>query len=473
MVESGEPRSGEPSGSEPTPTGSAFVERRRRPRGPVRILVVVGTRRDAIKMLPVVLALREHPSLHPVVVCTGEERHLVEPILAIGGITPDVDLAVDPDVDPGAGVPGEDLNRFATSVIERFDQVVRDLYGDPTDGVADLQRVVSGGYPGAVLVHGDTSSAMAVGIAAFHLRLPVVHVEAGVRVHRGPVPFPSELNAQLISRLACFHLAPTPLNGGHLVGEGVPYDRVYVCGSTGVDAMRWAAGLEHTPGDPAVAAAMDAAHPLMVVTAHRVGQQGGDLERIASGVASLAERRPDVRIVVPMHPDAAIRHRIVPHLGDRPNVVLTGPMPYAEFAHLLGRADLVVTDSDSIQEEAPSVGTAVVVAAEGTEQTEGVDAGTLELVGTDPDLIVDRSERLLDDTPERRRMLLATNPYGDGRAASRIADALCYLSGDDRIAPERFGPGFSRRSIMRAAGYRSLRHAAGEVDAVVAATAAR
>ena len=401
-------------------------------------------------MLPLVLALRDHPSLHPVVVSTGEHRDLVDPVLATAGITPDVDL--------GCGGPAVTLNELVTSVGTRFDAFVRERYGES----ADRPHAPSDGDPGAVLVHGDTSSAMAAALSAFHLRLPVVHVEAGAHTTGSPTPFPEETNRRLISRIACFHLASTPLNGEHLVREGVPYDRVYVCGSTGIDAMRWAAGLQQEPTDPAVAAVASSPGPLSVLTAHRREHRDGGIGRIAAAIATVADRRPDTRFVVPMHPDPVVRHQLVPHLGDRPNVVLTEPMPYVEFAHLLARADLVVTDSGGIHEEAPVVGTPVLVARDETDRTEGVDAGTLRLVGTDPDRIVHWAERLLDDTLDRREMLAAVNPYGDGRSAPRIVEALRYLAGDDRVVPEHHGPGFDRRAVMRAAGYRSLRHAAEE-----------
>ena len=442
---------GDPMPGDPLPAG-VQQDRRRRRRQPIRIVLVIGTRPEAIKMLPLVLALRDHPALHPVVVSTGQHRDLVNPILATAGITPDVDLA--------CGAPGVTLNELSTTVMMRFDAFCRERFGDPTGEVADLQHVVSDGYPGAVLVHGDTSSAMAAAVAAFHLRLPVVHVEAGLRTYSTLTPFPEELNRQLISRIACFHLAPTPLNGEHLVREGVPYDRVYVCGNTGIDAMRWAASLHRRPTDPQVAAVADGSDPLMVVTTHRREHWDGGIARIAGAIGTLADRRPGTRFVVPMHPNPIVRHQIVPELEGRANVVLTEPMPYIEFASLLARADLVVTDSGGIQEEAPVVGTPVLVAREETERTEGVESGTLRLVGTDPHRIVEWSERLLDDTPERRRMLAATNPYGDGHSSPRIAEAICYLAGDDRILPENYGPGFDRRAVMRAAGYRSLRHAA-------------
>ena len=426
-------------------------DRRSHRRHPIEILVVIGTRPEAIKMVPLVQALHDHPALHPVVISTGQHRDLVDPILAMAGITADVDL--------GCGGPGITLNDLATSVMTGFDRYCRSRYGDPTGDVAELTHVVRDGYPGAVLVHGDTSSAMAAALSSFHLRLPVVHVEAGLRTYNTLTPFPEEMNRQIISRIACFHLAPTPLNGEHLVREGVPYDRVYVCGNTGIDAMRWAASLRRVPTDPAVAAVAAGSDPLMVVTTHRREHWEGGIERIATAVATLAERRPHTRFVVPMHPNPIVRHQIVPHLGDRPNVVLTEPMAYVEFASLLARSDLVLTDSGGIQEEAPVVGTPVLVAREETERTEGVDAGTLRLVGTDPTRIVEWSERLLDDTPERRHMLASENPYGDGRSAPRIADALRFLAGDDRILPEQFGPGFDRRAVMEAAGYESLRHA--------------
>lgn len=412
----------------------------------VRVILVIGTRPEAIKMVPLIMALRDHPTLEPVVVSTGQHRDMVDPILAMAGLTADVDL--------GVGRPGMTLNDLVPTVIEGFDRFCRERFGDPTTEVADPERVLEDGYPGAVLVHGDTSSAMASALAAFQLRLPVVHVEAGLRTYSTLTPYPEELNRQLISRIACWHLAPTPLNGEHLVREGVPYDRVFVCGNTGIDAMEWAAGLQAPFPDPAVAKFVERDHRLMVVTAHRREHWDGGIERIATGVAELARRRPDVGMVVPMHPNPLVRQAIAPRLSDLDNVLLTDPMPYVEFAHLLARAELAVTDSGGIQEEAPVVGTPVMVARDTTERTEGVEAGTLQLVGTDPEQIVHWGELLLDDTPQRRRMLAAKNPYGDGRSAPRIAEALQYLVDPTSAFPPRYGPGFDRLSVIRAAGYR-------------------
>jgi UDP-N-acetylglucosamine 2-epimerase (non-hydrolysing) len=456
MTRSQDPRSrGEPvRGRATLPPGvlppGVTHDRRRPARRPVPVLLVIGSEADAIATVPLVLALREHPSLRPVVVSTGERPDLVDPVLQLAGIGPDVDLGCGSDVR---------RNELVASVMSRVDALCRERRagGDGTAGPGHD----ADGSPGAVLVRGGTSAAAAAALSAFHLRLPVVHLDTGARADDAET-FAGPTNRRLIADVACLHLAPTPRDAERLVKEGVPYDRVYVCGSTGVDAVRWAAALEQQPSDPAVAAVAASDGPLVVVSVSRREHWNGGIDRIASAVATLADRRPETSVVVPMHPDPVVRHQLIPHLGDRPNVVLTEPVPYAELAHLLARADLVLTDSGGTQEAAPALRTPVLVALEATECTEGVEAGTLQLVGTEPARILLWAERLLDDTPERRAMLQAVDPYGDGRTSVRIAEALGSLAGDTSAAPERFGPGFDRRAVLRAAGYRTLRHAAEE-----------
>jgi UDP-N-acetylglucosamine 2-epimerase (non-hydrolysing) len=380
---------------------------------------MIDTRSDAIASVPIIRALHRHRLLHPVVTSTGQHREAVEPILALGGITVDHDLAC-------VGEPSP--NDLVAAIASQF------------------ERIECSHHPSALLVHADTTAAMAAAISAFHLGVAVVHLDGDRSPSSAPSAVLDATNRRIISELACLHLVTTSASARSAVSEGAPFDQVYVCGSTNIDTLRWAAALQRRPSDPAVAATAASADPLVVVVAHV--DDDGTVDRIASGIATLAEPRPDTRFVVPMQPNAAGRRTIVAHLGDRPNVVLSELLPYAEVAGLLARADLLVTDSGPLQEAAPALHTPVLVAADGTDRTEGVEAGTIAVAGTDPDQLADRCERLLDDTPERQTMLASANPYGDGEAGTRIAAALGCLTDGSHDIPERFGPGFDRTSVM-------------------------
>jgi UDP-N-acetylglucosamine 2-epimerase (non-hydrolysing) len=406
---------------------------------------VVGTRPEAIKLVPIILALSRSQSFHPVVVSTGQHHEMVEEIFELAGIVTDVQLWV------GAG--RAPLNERVRAVMGRFDDFCRESFGVDGSTTARAPEVISGKFPAAVLVHGDTSSAMAAALAAFHLRIPVMHVEAGLRAGGLNLsPFPEELNRRLISKIACFHFAPTATNQENLIRENVPEHQIFVTGNTGIDALRWASGLETPFRDPSVASVYDGHRRIVVVTAHRRENWDGGLEGVAAGVARLAASHPDVSFVVPLHPNPLVRQRLGEPLRKLENVLLTEPMGYAGFARLLGRCHMVITDSGGIQEEAPSLGKPVLVARESTERTEGVEAGTLTMVGTSPGRIEAEGERLLDDAEAYRRMAEAPNPYGDGRAAQRIVAALEQLrSGGE--PPEPFGSGYERRAVLIAAGY--------------------
>jgi len=407
------------------------------------VLCLMGTRPEAIKMFPLVHAFRESAWFEPVVITTGQHRDLVAPILELAGIEPDYDLEV--------GRPGLTLNDLVATVVTRLDAFCRERYGATGAHVASPDDRADG-FPVAAFVHGDTSSAMAAAIASFHIRIPVGHVEAGLRTGGSILsPFPEELNRQLIARIAAFHLAPTSIAEENLVREGVDYQRIFVTGNTGIDALRYAAQQEVAFDDPAVAEAVASGDRLVVVTAHRRENWNGGLGRIADAIGRLASAHPDVRFVVPLHPNPLVREELGAPLAPFPNVVRTEPQAYAPFAKLMSRAAVIVTDSGGIQEEAPALGVPVLVARESTERGEGVSAGTLTLVGTDSDRIVAMTTAVLAD-PAAHRVDPARNPYGDGRAAERILTALEYIAGFKEI-PERFGPGFSRRSVLRAAGY--------------------
>ncbi len=406
--------------------------------------VVVGTRPEAIKLVPIILALRDSNCFYPVVVSTGQHHQMVAEIFELAGIETDVELWV------GSG--RAPLNERVRAVMGRFDDFCRERF-DADGNVSARGSVISGRFPAAVLVHGDTSSAMAAALAAFHLRIPVMHVEAGLRAGGlNLTPFPEELNRRLISKIACFHFAPTATNQENLIRENIPEHQIFVTGNTGIDALRWASEIETPFPDPAVATVHDGDQRVVVVTAHRRENWEAGLQGVAAGVARLAASHPGVRFVVPLHPNPLVRERLGEPLANLDNVLLTEPMGYAAFARLLGRCDLVITDSGGIQEEAPSLGKPVLVARETTERTEGVDAGTLSLVGTNPDRIEAEGGRLLDDPDAYRLMSEAHNPYGDGRSAERIVAALDQLrwGGDP---PQQFGSGYERRAVLLAAGY--------------------
>ncbi len=376
------------------------------------VLVVFGTRPEAIKMFPVVHSLERSHILRPVVVTTGQHEHLVAPILEFAGITPDVNL--------GVGRPGLSINELVSDVVSGVDRVLQDGPGTGAE---------------AVLVHGDTSSAMAAAMAAFQRQVPIAHVEAGLRTHDPRTPFPEEMNRQVIGRLATFHFAPTPSNRENLLLEGIPDHRIAVTGNTGLDALRWTASRRVPFADERLAALDAEERPIVVVTAHRRENWGAGLEAIAEGVRRVAVDNPDSLIVWPVHPNPLVVNTVAPVVCDVPNVVLTDPMDYAQFAHLLDLAHLAITDSGGIQEEAPALGTPVLVTRDSTERPEGVAAGTLKLVGANADRIAREATLLLRNEEAHRRMSETTNPFGDGHAAERIVGALVDAALTEKLRP--------------------------------------
>jgi UDP-N-acetylglucosamine 2-epimerase (non-hydrolysing) len=409
----------------------------------ISILIVVGTRPEAIKLIPIILALRDSERFRPVVVTTGQHDLMVREVFKLAGIWADVTLWI--------GDTRSRLNERVASVMLRFEdffhQWFHEVSGSPT-----AEDVNEGRYPAAVLVHGDTSSAFGAALAAFHLGIPVVHVEAGLRAGNGNMtPFPEELNRRLIARIACLHLAPTATNQENLVRENVPIKQIYVTGNSAIDALDWASRLDVPFVNPKIQAMFDGKRRLVLVTAHRRENWGDGLQGIGEAVAWLATEYPDVAFVLPLHPNPRVRATLRPLLDALENVLLCEPVSYGEFARLLARCDLVITDSGGIQEEAPALGKPVLVTRDVTERTEGVDAGTLALVGTDPKRITAVAERLLTDKAAYATMAEAQNPYGDGKAAARIVAALEYLH-DGGVAPAPFGSSLDRRAVLAATG---------------------
>ncbi|ROS79110.1 non-hydrolyzing UDP-N-acetylglucosamine 2-epimerase [Cellulomonas sp. PhB143] len=407
------------------------------------VLVVLGTRPEAIKLSPLIQQLQEHPRLRPVVVSTGQHQELVDYALAATGCEIAANLHV--------ARPNLTLNELSSSVVSGLDAFVNGRYGPPPKAIRGQVR---DHYPAMCIVHGDTSSAAAAALTAFHLRIPVLHVEAGLRTGTTLSPFPEELNRQLIGRIASFHLAPTRANVQNLVREGVDIGRTYVTGNTGIDALQNAAAREEPYGRPELAwLEDDTTTRVVTVTAHRRENWAEGIAGVASAVHRLANAYPDVRFVVPVHPNPVVAQVMRDELSAVPTVTLTEPMEYRPFARLLARSYLVITDSGGIQEEAPAFGVPVLVARTTTERGEGVEAGTLELVGIDPERIVASASRILDDQEARDAFSRQPNPYGDGHASERIVDAIEHLVFNSPV-PRSEGPGFIRADVLEWAGFR-------------------
>ncbi len=391
-----------------------------------RVLVVFGTRPEAIKMIPVIKALQDSGTFRPVVVSTGQHTDMVDDLIKASGLRIDVNLRVSAKIDGKA----PSLNKVFSRVMVGIDRIWSETEL-PAEYIADGRRGVHGAK--VCLVHGDTSSAAAAALASFNLQIPVVHVEAGLRTSNLLAPFPEEGNRQLISRIAALHLSPTSTNKMNLVREGVDYDRVLVTGNTSIDMLQWATGQEGGFG-PGLEALEDTMTPdaagnkrMVLVTAHRRENWGQGLANISNAVLELANRYPDVNFVVPMHPNPIARKPVLETLSDCPNAYLVGPRDYLDFARLMKSAHLIISDSGGIQEEAPAFGTPVLVARDTTERQEGVEAGTLTLVGTNPERIVQEAVLLLDHDAEHTRRGSRANPYGDGRASERIVIALEHI----------------------------------------------
>ena len=410
----------------------------------VSILVVVGTRPEAIKLIPIILALRASERFRPIVVTTGQHDLMVREVFKLAGIWADVTLWI--------GDTRARLNERVASTMMRFEDFFHQWFHEVAPGDATPEDVRQGRFPAAVLVHGDTSSAFGAALASFHLGIPVVHVEAGLRAGTGNMtPFPEELNRRLIARIACLHLAPTATNQENLVRENVPIKQIYVTGNSAIDALHWASGLDVPFVTPAVQEMFDSGRRLVLVTAHRRESWGDGLKGIGEAVARLAADHPTSDSSCRSIPIPASARPSAPCSSRSRTCCLCEPVSYGEFARLLARCTIAITDSGGIQEEAPALGKPVLVTRDVTERVEGVDAGTLALVGTDPDRIFDVADRLLTDPIAYASMAEASNPYGDGRAAERIVAALEYLHAGG-VAPAPFGSSLDRRAVLAAIG---------------------
>ncbi|MFB7798564.1 non-hydrolyzing UDP-N-acetylglucosamine 2-epimerase [Isoptericola sp. NPDC056134] len=369
-------------------------------------MTVYGTRPEAIKVAPVIKALEASDALDSITVVTGQHREMLDQVNEIFGIVPDHDLDI---FEHGAS-----LSTIVARVLERLDPVL------------EAEK------PAAVIVQGDTSTSTAAALAAFHRGIPVVHVEAGLRSGNILSPFPEEANRKITSQVATLHLAPTTTSKANLQRESVADDDILVTGNTVIDALLLTVEKKAPFSDPALEELADSGSRILLVTTHRRENWGGAMEGVGRALARLAKVFPDVQVVLPAHRNPVVREAVLPHLVGLDNVTVTEPLAYGEFTRLLSLATVVLTDSGGVQEEAPSLGKPVLVMRENTERPEAVDAGTVKLIGTDEERIVDEVTKLLTDQSAYESMAQATNPYGDGWSAARAVDAICHLLGRGR-----------------------------------------
>ena len=368
---------------------------------PTRILVIFGTRPEAIKLFPVIAALKADPRFDPVVCVSAQHREMLDQVLEIAGIVPDHDLDL--------MQPGQTLDGLTAALL------------------TGLGAVMDAVRPDRVMVQGDTATAMAGALAGYYRKIPVDHVEAGLRSGNIHHPWPEEVNRKIIGAMASLHFAPTRTAAEALLRENVDPARVQVTGNTVIDALHWVtARIAETPALAGGLAELErrfAGKRLIGVTSHRRENFGGGLEAIARAVRRIAARE-DVALVFPVHPNPNVRAVMDSALAGLPNVALIEPLDYPHFARLLALCEIMLTDSGGVQEEAPALGKPVLVMRETTERPEGVEAGTARLVGTDEDSIVTEIFTLLDDKAAYEAMARAHNPFGDGRSAGRIVELI-------------------------------------------------
>jgi UDP-N-acetylglucosamine 2-epimerase (non-hydrolysing) len=392
-----------------------------------KISFIFGTRPEAIKLCPLILAMRDRPDIEPHVCVTGQHRQMLDQVLEVFGIAPDVDLAL--------MQPNQTLGELTSRAIAAVDAYLGEH------------------KPGMILVQGDTTTVFCAALCAFYHKIPVGHVEAGLRTWNKHSPFPEEMNRVLATRLADLHFAPTSTSRDNLLKEGVPADRIFVTGNTVIDALFIALNKIKTsppdiPGLPQHLMNGSSDKPLVLITGHRRENFGGGFENICHAIAELARRFPDVHFVYPVHLNPNVREPVARLLGQIKNdpstihtpqsailnqqsaisnVHLIDPLSYLPFVAMMNRATLVLTDSGGVQEEAPSLGKPVLVMRDTTERPEAVEMGTVKLVGTDAEAIIGNVSILLTDRAAYDAMANAVNPYGDGQSVGRII-AICAQS---------------------------------------------
>ena len=359
-----------------------------------KIMLVFGTRPEAIKMCPLVNELKSRPELQTVVCVTGQHRQMLDAVLHAFAVTPDYDLSIMKEK--------QTLFDITVNILER------------------IREVLEKEKPDVVLVHGDTSTTFVTALACFYLQIPVGHVEAGLRTYNIYSPYPEEFNRQAVGILAKYNFAPTELSRENLLREGKAADSIYVTGNTAIDALKTTVREEYTHPE------LDWAQGsrLIMITAHRRENLGEPMHHMFRAIRRIIEEHPDVKAIYPIHMNPVVRAAANEELGDCDRIRIIEPLDVLDFHNFLAHSYLILTDSGGIQEEAPSLGKPVLVMRDTTERPEGIAAGTLKLVGTDEATIYQNFKTLLEDKTAYDKMAKASNPYGDGFACKRIADIL-------------------------------------------------
>ena len=359
-----------------------------------KIMLVFGTRPEAIKMCPLVNELKTREGIETLVCVTGQHRQMLDQVLKAFSVTPDYDLSI---------------------MKER-----QTLFDVTANILLKIREVLEAERPDVVLVHGDTSTTFVTALACFYLQIPVGHVEAGLRTHNIYSPFPEEFNRQAVGIISRYNFAPTALARDNLLGEGKPERSIYVTGNTAIDALKTTVRADYTHPELEWAAGSR----LILITAHRRENLGEPMRHMFRAIRRVCDEHPDVKAIYPIHMNPAVRETANEILGDDARIHLIEPLDVLDFHNFLSRSYLILTDSGGIQEEAPSLGKPVLVMRDTTERPEGIAAGTLKLVGTEEETIYNSFKELLENPDAYHSMSTASNPYGDGLASKRIADIL-------------------------------------------------
>ncbi len=360
-----------------------------------KVMVVFGTRPEAIKMCPLVLELKSRPELEVILTVTGQHRQMLDQVLEAFKITPDYDLSIMKEKQ------------------SLFDVTINILNG--------IKGLLEETKPDVVLVHGDTSTTFVTALACFYLHIPVGHVEAGLRTYNIESPYPEEFNRQAVSIISKYNFAPTELSKNNLLKEGKDPSTIFVTGNTAIDALKTTVRKEYTHPELEWAAG----RRLIIITAHRRENLGEPMHHMFRAIRRIIEEHPDVCAIYPIHLNPVVREAARQELEGCDRLHIIEPLEVLDFHNFIARSYMILTDSGGIQEEAPSLGKPVLVMRDTTERPEGIAAGTLKLVGTDEETIYTSFKQLLEDPAEYSRMSEASNPYGDGFACKRIADILC------------------------------------------------
>ena len=370
----------------------------------IKVMTVFGTRPEAIKMAPIVLELQKHPdTILPVVAVTAQHREMLDQVLNLFQIKPDHDLNI--------MAAGQTL----------FDITTRAMMG--------LDKVLTEEKPDIVLVHGDTTTTFAGALAAYYHQTAVGHVEAGLRTHNKYSPFPEEMNRRLTGCIADLNFAPTSTSEANLLAENVPPESIFVTGNTVIDALHHTVRDDFDFQEESLKDVDFQNKRIILVTTHRRENLGESMRHVDKALKQLTEEFDDVEVVFPVHKNPKVREVVNEELGGLAKVHLIDPLDYEPFANLMHKAHLILTDSGGVQEEAPALGKPVLVLRDTTERPEAVDAGTVKLIGTDRERVYEEAKTLLTDESEYSRMAESVNPYGDGKAAARIIQAILYHYG--------------------------------------------